>query len=114
MKPYGSASAGMNDRVANFSLKITVVSSGSSILSTMMKLFCRGLDTPGGGLTTLRQVAATSCAVNGDPSWNLTPCRILNVKVRPLSVGVGISVHRSQTKSVVEAGLSGFTRTRTL
>jgi hypothetical protein len=69
----------MNDNVANFSRKITVVSSGSSILSTMTKLFWRALDIPLGGLMILRQLVATSCAVSGVPSWNLTPSRILNV-----------------------------------
>ena len=60
------------------------------------------------------QVAATSAAVSGEPSWNFTPERILNVQVLPPSAGVGISVHRSHTKSVVEDGLSGLTRTSTL
>jgi hypothetical protein len=32
----------------------------------------------------------------------------------PSSVGVGIAVHRSQMKSVVEVGLSGLTRISTL
>ena len=53
------------------------------------------------------QFMATSAAVSGEPSWNFTPWRILKVQVLPPSVGVGISVHRSHTKSVVEEGFSG-------
>jgi hypothetical protein len=60
------------------------------------------------------QLVATSCAVSGLPSWNFTPWRILKVKVLPPSAGFGISVQRSQTNSVVEAGLSGGTRISTL
>ena len=67
-----------------------------------------------GGKTIICKLFATSAAVSGVPSWNLTPWRILKVYVLPPSVGVGISVHRSQTKSVVEAGLSGSIRISTL
>ena len=68
MKFHGSASAGKNESVANFSRNMTVVWSGSSILSTMTKLFRRALQTPGGGDTILRQLAPTSCA-------SRKPCR---------------------------------------
>jgi hypothetical protein len=35
--------------------------------------------TPAGGATIFIQLAATSAAVNGDPSCHLTPSRILKV-----------------------------------
>jgi hypothetical protein len=60
------------------------------------------------------QLAATSSAVSGEPSCHLTPERILNVQVLPSSVGFGISVHRSHTKSVVDDGVSGLMRISTL
>ena len=40
---------------------MTVVGSGASTLSTMMKLFWRALVTPCGGKTIFCQLAATSC-----------------------------------------------------
>jgi hypothetical protein len=69
----------MKALVANFRWNTTVVGSGASILSTIMKWLWRGLSTPSGGNTTWFQLAATSAAVKGDPSWNLTPSRILKV-----------------------------------
>src|SRR6266478_888881 len=114
MKVNGSASAGMKALVANFSRKTSVVGSGAATVSTIVYQLWRGLNTPCGGWMMCSQLAATSAAVKSDPSWNLTPSRILKVWVLPLSVGCGIAVHRSQTKSVVEDGLSGLTRISTL
>ena len=54
--------------MANFSLNTTVSSSGAVMLSTIAKLFWRALATPFGGWTILFQLAATSCAVSGEPS----------------------------------------------
>src|SRR6185437_3334098 len=99
---------------ANFRRKTTVCGSLASTLSTITKLLERGLKTPCGGKAILLKLAATSAAVSGSPFWNLTPSRILNVQVLPPSVGFGISVHRSQTMSVGEAGSDGLTLTRTL
>src|SRR3954447_435128 len=114
MNANGSARAGRNAVVGNLSLKTTVFLSGASTLSTIRKWPSRALVMPSGGLTIYCQLAATSAAVSGEPSWNLTPSRILNVQVLPPSVGSGISVHRSHTKSVVEDGLSGFGQIRLL
>ena len=80
----------------------------------MTKLPWRALATPGGGKMIFFQLAATSSAVSFEPSWNLTPSRILNVQVLPPSVGVGISVHRSQTSGPVTDGSFGSARIRTL
>src|SRR4051794_25675555 len=103
----------MNASVANLRRKTTVLGSIASILSTIRKLLCRGLTIPGGGNATLFQLAATSSAVSGEPSWNFTPWRILNVYRLPSSVGTGISVHKSQTMSG-ELGSVGFARISTL
>src|SRR5579864_8437688 len=89
----------MNASVAYLRRKTIVRGSGASILSTITKLLWRGLTTPSGGKMILFHEASMSADVSGVPSWNLTPVRILNVQVLPLSVGVGISVHRSHTKS---------------
>src|ERR1700761_479063 len=114
MKVKGSAIAGRNALVANLRRKMTVDGSGASTLSTISYQLCRGLRTPAGGSMIICQLFATSAAVRGEPSWNLTPSRILKVYVLPSSVGWGIVVHRSQTKSVVEEGLSGLMRISTL
>jgi hypothetical protein len=45
----------------------------------MTKLLCRALMTPCGGKMISFQLAAISSAVNGEPSVNLTPSRILKV-----------------------------------
>ena len=37
----------------------------------------------------LSNVALTSCAVSGVPSWNSTPLRMANVQVLPSLVGDG-------------------------
>jgi hypothetical protein len=79
-----------------------------------MKYGCRALATPGRGCTISRQLAATSAAVSGEPSCHFTPSRIVNVQVLPSSVGFGISVQRSQTKSSVEDGFIGLIRISTL
>src|SRR5215204_1987992 len=107
MNAYGSASAGRNASVANLRRKTSVAGSGVSTASTITKLLCRTLGTPGGGKMIFFQLAATSSAVSGEPSWNLTPWRILNVQVLPPSVGFGISVHRSQTSGPVTDGSFG-------
>src|SRR5271166_1530258 len=114
MNAKGSASDGRKVDVANFRLNTTVVGSGDSTESTTDHQFCRTLSTPFGGKMILCQLAATSAAVNGEPSWNFTPSRILNVQVLPSSVGFGIAVQRSQTKRVVSDGFSGLTRINTL
>src|SRR5215470_15413095 len=114
MKANGSASAGRNASVAYFRRNTTVVGSGASTLSTITKYLSRALDTPSGGWAMYCQFTATSAAVSGVPSWNFTPWRILKVQILPFSVGFGISVHRSHTKSVVDDGLSGLTRISTL
>src|SRR5258708_38895611 len=92
----------------------TVLGSVASILSTIMKLLERGLATPSAGKAILLRLAATSAAVSLSPLWNLTSSRILKVYVLPPSVGFGSSVHRSQTMSVVDPGLSGLIRISTL
>jgi hypothetical protein len=56
-----------------------VVSSGEVTLSTIEYQFCRALSTSGRGKMISCQLAATSAAVSGVPSWNLTPWRILKV-----------------------------------
>src|SRR6266481_1755778 len=94
---YGSASAGRKALVANFRWNTTVVGSGASTLSTITKWLCRALLTPSGGSMSLFQLADTSSAVSAEPSWNLTPSRILKAYVLPSSLGRGISLHRSQT-----------------
>src|SRR5580698_355898 len=99
----------MNASVANLRWKTTVCGSVASTLSTIRKLLWRGLTTPSGGKMILFHDAATSSAASGVPSWNLTPVRILKVQVVLLSVGVGISVHRSHTMSG-EAGSIGLAR----
>ena len=104
----------MNAPEGYLSLNTTVSSSGAAMLSTIVNWALRALCTPSGGNTMRWKVAFTSCAVSGLPSWNLTPLRILKVNVLPPSVGSGIAVHRSHTKSVGEPGLSGLTRIRTL
>src|SRR4051794_12286065 len=114
MNAYGSASAGRNASDANFRRNTIVVGSGASTASTMVKLPWRTLATPGGGKMIFFQLAATSAALKGEPSWNLTPSRILNVKVLPSSVGVGNSVQRSQTSGPVTDGSFGSARIRTL
>src|SRR3984893_3731583 len=70
MKVKGSARAGTNAFVANFSRKTTVVGSGASTLSTIVYQLWRGLSTPCGGWMMCSQLAATSAAVRGEPSWN--------------------------------------------
>jgi hypothetical protein len=100
--------------VANLSLKTTVEGSGAVTVSTIEYQLWRGLSTPFGGWMMWSQLAATSAAVSGVPSVNLTPSRILKVQVLPPSAGCGMTVHRSQTKSVVEDGFSGLTRIKTL
>src|ERR1700722_16700795 len=114
MNAKGSASDGKKDVVANFKRNTTVVGSGDSTESTTDHQFCRTLSTPGRGMMISCQLAATSAAVSGEPSWNFTPVRILKVQVLPSSAGVGIAVQRSQTKCVVSDGFSGLTRTSTL
>ena len=69
---------------------------------------------PGRGWTISCQLAATSAAVSGEPSCHFTPSRMVKVQVLPSSVGVGISVHRSHTKSLGEPGFSGLMRISTL
>ena len=60
------------------------------------------------------RLVATSSAVSLSPLWNLTSSRILKVQVLPPSVGSDIPVQTSQTKSVVDDGLFGLIRIRTL
>src|SRR5712691_4019577 len=108
MKVNGSASAGRKVLVANFRWKTTVEGSGAETPSTMLYQLSRTLRTPSGGCMMCCQLAATSAAVKGEPSWNLTPARILKVYVVSSSVGCGIAVHRSQVNSVVDDGLSGL------
>ena len=79
MKAKGSASDGRKVVVANFRRNTTVVVSGASTESTTDHQSCRALSTPGGGKMILCQLAATSAAVSGEPSWNFTPVRILKV-----------------------------------
>ncbi len=79
MKLHGSASAGTNDSVGNFSRKMTVVSSGSSILSTMTKLFRRALETPGGGKDDLAPARADVVRVERRAVMEFHAWRILNV-----------------------------------
>src|SRR5205085_8179127 len=107
MKAKGSASPGRNASVANLRWKTTVEGSGASTVSTISYQLSRGLSIPFGGWMIVSQLLAISPAVKGEPSWNLTPSRILKVYVLPASVGFGIAVHRSHTKSVVEEGFSG-------
>src|SRR6516165_11820589 len=114
MKANGSASAGRNASVANLRRKTTVEGSGASTVSTISYQLSRGLSIPFGGWIIISQLLATSAALRGEPSWNLTPSRILKVTVLPPSVGFGITVQRSQTKSLVEDGFSGLIRISTL
>ncbi len=114
MNAYGSASDGRNVAEGYFSLNTTVVSSGASTELTISYQFCRALNTPGRGKMISCQLAATSCAVSGEPSWKCTPVRIWNVKVLLPSVIVGCAVHRSQANLVVFDGSSGSTRISTL
>src|SRR5690348_5701805 len=114
MKLNGFASAGMKAPDGYLSLNTIVWSSGALTLSTMTKKATRALVVPSGGKMIFWKLATTSCAVKADPSWNFTPCLILNVYVLPPSVGVGIAVQRSHTKSVGDDGLSGLTRMSTL
>ena len=79
MNAKGSASDGRKVLVTDFSRNTTVVGSGDSTESTTDHQSCRALSTPGGGKMILFQLAATSAAVSGEPSWNFTPVRILNV-----------------------------------
>ncbi len=79
MKVNGSASAGRKALVANFSWNTTVFGSGASTRSTIMYQLWRGLMTPSGGKMMCSQLALTSAAVTGEPSWNLTPSRSLKV-----------------------------------
>src|SRR3989338_10032648 len=97
----------MNAPEGNLSSKTAVSSSGALILLTMWNWPLRALATPLGGKTILLQVAATSFAVSGWPSQNLTSFRILNAYFLPPSVGLGISAHTSHTKSVGGAGVCG-------
>ena len=55
---------------------------GASIASTTLYCACRLEATPGGGKMMWSYDAFTSFAVITLPSWNFTPCRILNVYVR--------------------------------
>src|SRR5438045_5913181 len=114
MKANGSASAGRNASVANLRWKTTVEASGASTVSTISYQLSRGLSIPFGGWIIMSQLLATSAAVKDEPSWNFTPSRILKVSALPPSVGFGIAVHRSHTKSVVEDGFSGLIRISTL
>jgi hypothetical protein len=79
MNAKGSASDGRKLAVANFSRNTTVVGSGDSTEFTTDHQFCRTLNTPFGGKMIFCQLAATSAAVSGEPSWNFTSVRILNV-----------------------------------
>ena len=49
------------------------------MLSTMLNCALRALETPCCGNTMRWKVACTSLAVSAEPSWNLTPLRILKV-----------------------------------
>ena|SRR5207247_333829 len=97
MKLKGLASEGMNEPEGYLSLKTTVSSSGAVTLSTMSNQALRALEMPCGGKMMRWNDASTSLAVSGEPSWNLMPLRILNVKLLPPSAALGISVHRSHT-----------------
>src|SRR5260370_39995461 len=105
MEVNRSARAGRKALVANFSRNTTVFASGASILSTIVYQLWRGLMTPSGGWMMCSQLAFTSEAVNGAPSWDFTPSRSLKVEGASSSVGIGISVHRSHTRSVVDNGV---------
>jgi hypothetical protein len=43
------------------------------------------LKAPKSGLTIICQESMTSWAENGSPLWNVTPCRMVKVQVRPSS-----------------------------
>ena len=79
MKLKGVASDGMKAPEGYLSLKTTVSSSGAVTLSTMLNCALRALETPCGGKMMRWKEACTSLAVSAEPSWNLTPLRILNV-----------------------------------
>src|SRR3989442_679525 len=99
MKLKGLASEGRKEPEGCLSLNTTVSSSGAVTLSTMLNQAWRALETPFGGKMMRWKEACTSLAVSGEPSWNLTPLRILKVKIVPPSAGLGISVQRSHTNS---------------
>ena len=109
MKLNGIATAGIKVPLGCFSLKTSVSASGVVIDSTILKYAFLFDAMPLGGLTTLSKLALISADVSGVPSWNFTPVRILKVNFVPPSVPSGTEpTHRSQTKSVGDAGLSGF------
>ena len=111
----GIATDGIKVPLGCFNLKTSVSASGVVIDSTILKYALRFEAIPSGGLTILSKVALMSAEVSGVPSWNFTPVLILKVYLVPPSVPFGTSpTHRSQTKSVGEAGLSGFSRIKRL
>ncbi len=76
---HGDARLAKSEADGNLSLNTTVLGSGASMLAIDVYAFLRMLRTPSGGNTILSYVALTSAAVNGEPSWNRIPPRILNV-----------------------------------
>ena len=100
MKPQKPPSAASSPANGSLVMNFTAYLPAGSTLSTAMKS-----DLPGDFSNSRSNVNFTSAEVSSWPSWNFTPCRSLNVHVRPS----GLTSHDSASSGT--GVMSGSKRT---